>query len=664
MPFHPSLHVQLTEHTAAEPSGVVTELHMPQVDSEAGLAEANVQKAVVTFPKGMVISPSAASGLGACSPSQIGLTSDSPVKFNLAAPACPDSSQLGTVKIDTPLLPTPLEGYIYLAEQDNNPFHSLIAIYLSAYDPATAIRVKVAGRVELNQQTGQITAVFDELPQLPFGNVRLAFKQGPRAPLQAPTSCGNFTTSSDLTPWSAAGPGPSGETIPGSADAMSTDQFTVEGCDGSVFSPSFVAGTTNNQAGAYSPFSMTLSREDDQEQTIGGLSISLPPGLSGMLSNVPLCGEPQAGEGSCPASSQIGHVTAVFGPGPHPLTVPEPGKPADPVYLTGPYKGAPFGLAVVVPAEAGPFNLGRVVVRAKVEVNPITAQVTVSSDPLPTILQGVPTDVRTVNVVIDREGFTFNPTNCGSMTIGGSVSSTEGSTKALSDHFQSANCAGLAFKPQFKASTSGKTSRAKGASLDVKLTYPKAAFGSQANIAKVKVDLPKQLPSRLTTLQKACLASVFDQNPAACPSDSRVGSATASTPIIPVPLSGPAYFVSYGGAKFPELVVVLSGYGVTVQLHGETFISKAGITSSTFRQVPDVPVASFESKLPQGPFSALAANGNLCTKKLKMPTAFTGQNGAVLKQTTPIAVAGCGKAKPKKVKKSNKAGKGHKIKKK
>jgi hypothetical protein len=220
--------------------------------------------------------------------------------------------------------------------------------------------------------------------------------------------------------------------------------------------------------------------------------------------------------------------------------------------------------------------------------------------------------------------------------------------------FQVTNCATLTFKPIFKVSTAGKTSRAKGASLNVKLTYPKAAFGTQANIGKVKVDLPKQLPSRLTTLQKACPDSIFNANPATCPPDSRIGTATATTPVLPVHLEGPAYFVSHGGAKFPELIVALSGEGVTVYLHGETFISKAGITSSTFRTIPDVPIGVFELNLPQGANSALAANGNLCTAKLVMPTIFVGANGMSIKQSTPITATGCPKHKVKNHKKQSK----------
>ena len=226
----------------------------------------------------------------------------------------------------------------------------------------------------------------------------------------------------------------------------------------------------------------------------------------------------------------------------------------------------------------------------------------------------------------------------------------DGDAVTVADPFQAADCASLAFKPKFKVSTSGKTSKLDGASLTAKLTYPNAPLGTQANIAKVKVELPKRLPSRLSTLQKACVETVFDANPAGCPAGSVVGTATAVTPIMPVPLTGPAYFVSHGGAKFPELIIVLQGYGVTLDLHGETFISKQGVTTSTFATVPDAPVGSFELKLLQGPHSALAANGDLCKATLTIPTVFTAQNGAILRQSTKIDVTGC----PKKAKTTKK----------
>jgi hypothetical protein len=293
-----------------------------------------------------------------------------------------------------------------------------------------------------------------------------------------------------------------------------------------------------------------------------------------------------------------------------------------------------------------------VVVRASIAVDPHTAQLTITTDPLPSILAGVPTDLRTINAVIDRPGFMFNPTNCNPQAFSGTATSTAGATAPVSTPFQVGSCQALKFAPDFKVSTSGKTSRQDGASLDAKIVYPTGVLGanqasSQANIASVKVDLPKQLPSRLTTLQKACTAAQFDVNPAGCPKESLVGSATAITPVLPVPLTGPAYFVSHGGEAFPQLIVVLRGYGVTVDLVGDTFISKAGITSSTFKQVPDVPITSFDLKLPEGKFSALASNlpesdhGNFCGQTLTMPTAFTGQNGAVINQSTPITIEGC-----------------------
>jgi hypothetical protein len=329
--------------------------------------------------------------------------------------------------------------------------------------------------------------------------------------------------------------------------------------------------------------------------------------------------------------------------------------------LTGPYEGAPFGLSIVTPVVAGPFNLGTNVVRAKIEVDPHTAQITVTTDAsgpysVPTILAGIPTDIRSINAVIDRQGFMFNPTNCDPASFSGTATSAEGAHANLESHFQVGSCQSLKFKPDFTVSTAGKTSKANGASLDAKIVYPTEVPGanqasSQANIASVKVDLPKQLPSRLTTLQKACTAAQFEANPAGCPAASVVGHAKVITPILPVPLEGPAYFVSHGGEAFPSLIVVLQGYGVTVDLVGTTFISKAGITSSTFKTTPDVPFSSFELALPEGKYSALATNlpakddYSFCGQKLAMPTAFTAQNGAVIHQSTPISVTGCAKAK-------------------
>jgi hypothetical protein len=428
-------------------------------------------------------------------------------------------------------------------------------------------------------------------------------------------------------------------------------------CPGSPlpFTPSLTAGSTTDQAGGYTDFSLLLTRADDQ-QRISGLQFKTPEGLLGMISKVPLCPEPQAAQGACSAASQIGHTVVEAGPGPYPLVVPQPGQPSAPIYLTGGYRGAPYGLSVVVPLVVGPFTLQTQVVRASIAVDPHTAQLTVTTDPLPQIIDGIPTDLRTINAVIDRPGFMFNPTDCDPQSFSGVATSAEGNQAAISSHFQVGSCQSLKFAPNFKVSTSGRTSRRDGASLTAKVLYPTGAPGanqvsSQANIASVKVELPKQLPSKLKTLQKACLARVFEANPADCPKESIVGHATAVTPVLPVPVSGPAYFVSHGGEAFPSLILVLQGYGVTVDLVGSTFINRKGITSSTFKQVPDVPITSFELALPKGEYSALAANlpvsarGSFCGQKLVMPTTFTGQNGAEIHQNTPIAINGCTRKK-------------------
>jgi hypothetical protein len=599
------------------------------------LVAADIKDTTVVLPEGVVINPGQAAGLTACQAGEDGVGTQGP-------PSCASSSQVGTDEIDTPLLAHPLKGSVYIL-QSNPPNLQLL---VSA--GGEGVYLKLVGNVSLNEQTGRLTTTFENTPELPFTTFKLAFSGGARAALTTPTGCGSYTTTSDFTPWSS----------PFSSDVFPSSSFEVSsGCASPLpFSPVLTAGSTTDQAGGYSDFSLLLTRADEQ-QRISSLTFKTPEGLLGMISKVPLCEEPQAAQGTCSSAAQIGHTQVTAGPGPYPLVVPEPGQGAAPIYLTGGYKGGPYGLSIVVPVIAGPFNLGTVVVRASIAVDPHTAQLTVTTDPLPSILDGIPTDLRTINAVIDRPDFIFNPTSCAPQEFSGTATSTQGTTVPIASHFQMGSCRSLTFKPDFKVSTSGKTSRANGASLDAKIVYPTGALGanqasSQANIAEVKVELPKRLPSRLTTLQKACTAAQFDANPAGCPADSLVGSATAVTPVLPVQLTGPAYFVSRGGEAFPQLIVVLQGYGVTVDLVGDTFISKAGITSSTFKQVPDVPITSFELKLPEGPYSALAANGNLCTKKLTMPTEFIGQNGAEIHQSTPIAVTGCKKAKRTKRSKS------------
>jgi hypothetical protein len=610
---------------ADSPSGLSVNLQVPQEERLTGLATANLKNTVVTLPAGMAVSPSAANGLGACSEAEIGL-------HNAEEPSCPDDSKVAEAEIVTPLLEAPLKGSVYLAQQGNagpaqgsNPFSSLLAIYLVA--EGSGALIKLAGHVEADPSTGQLTTTFENNPQLPFSELKLSFFTGPRAPLVSPPACGTYTTTTQLTPWSAPFSGP---------PATPQDSFTLASGCGGGFAPSFTAGMESSQAGAFSPFSVTFSRQDG-EQRLGGVQVTTPPGLLGALKSVVQCPEPQASAGACGPESLIGETTVAAGPGEDPYWV-KGGR----VYLTGPYKGAPFGLSIVVPAIAGPFNLGNVIVRAAITVDPHTAQVTVTSDPLPSILQGIPLDLRTVNVTVDRPGFMFNPTNCSPLTAAATIASTGGASAAVSSPFHVTNCAALAFKPSFTVSTQAKTSKANGASLDVKVI----SGSGQANIAKVDVTLPEQLPSRLTTLQKACTEAQFAANPAGCPAGSFVGVATAVTPVLNVPLTGPAILLSHGGAAFPDLVLILQGQGVTIELTGNTDIKK-GITYSRFETVPDAPFSTFELKLPEGPHSILGAylpakaNGSVCGQGLVMPTTITAQDGAVVTQTTKIAVTGC-----------------------
>jgi hypothetical protein len=638
LPFEPSISVAPDGQAASTPSGLTVGVHVPQEGAlnPTGLAPADVKDTTVTLPAGIQISPAGADGLEACSLGEIGLEEH-------GDPSCPDGSKVATAEIHTPLLPNPLVGEVYLAAQNANPFGSLVAMYIVAKDPVSGVLVKFAGQVTLDPVTGRLVSTFKDTPQLPFEDLTLHFFGSARAPLTTPALCGTYTTQASIAPWS------------GNAPANSSSSFQITSgpngapcSDPQPFTPGFQAGSTNLQAGAFTPFTLTMSRPD-ADQTLSRVEMQMPPGLLGTLSSVKLCPEPQASLGTCGEESLIGHTVVSAGLGNDPYTV-TGGK----VFITTGYKGAPYGLSILNPAKAGPFDLGTVVVRASVFVDPQTAALKIVSDPLPTILDGIPLQIQHVNVTVDREKFTFNPTNCNKTQIGATLTSTEGATAPVSTSFQVTNCRALEFKPKFAVSTAAKTSRANGASLHVKLTYPNTPQGTEANIRSVKVDLPKQLPSRLTTLQQACPDSTFATNPAACSSASRIGTAKATTPLIPVPLTGPVYFVSHGGAKFPELIVVLSGYGVTVDLHSETFISKAGITSSTFRTIPDVPVGTFELTLPEGKYSALAANGNLCKSKLAMPTAFTAQNGMVIKQSTPITATGCPKKHKAKAKSKTK----------
>ena len=656
--FTPTLEISPETSFSDTPTGLKATVRVPQGLNPEGLATSGLKETTVTLPEGLVVNPGQATGLQACQPAQENVGGpEAELESKDGPPECPAASKIGTDEIATPLLPHRLKGNVYILQNNPPDLKLLVAA------EGEGVFLKLIGNVHLDERTGRLTTTFKGVelpngqfsgtPDAPLNEFVLSFSGGAQAALVTPSTCGQYPYGADFRPWSY-------EFV---EDSFASGNFSITagpGGGGSCtnplpFSPSLTAGSTTDQAGGFTDFSMLLQRPDGQ-QRIQKLQFKTPEGLLGMISKVPLCKEPLAASGECSESSQIGHTVVGAGPGPYPLFIPQAGAPPAPIFLTEGYEGAPYGLSIKVPIVAGPFTLETKIVRARIEVDPHTAQLTVTTDPLPTIVSGIPADLRSIDAVIDRPGFMFNPTHCAPLAFTGTATSTEGANAPLSYRFQVGSCQALQFKPDFKVSTAGKTSKKDGASLEAKIVYPTTPLGanqasSQSNIASVKVDLPKQLPSRLTTLQKACTAAQFESNPAGCPKESLVGHATAVTPVLPVPLNGPAYFVSHGGEAFPSLIVVLQGYGVTVDLVGTTFISKAGITSSTFKQVPDVPIYSFDLTLGEGPFSALTANlpvkdhYSLCGQKLTMPTAFTAQNGAVIHQSTPIGVTGCAKAK-------------------
>jgi hypothetical protein len=680
--FDPSLQVSPETTSVDSPSGFEVGVGVPQSPDVIGdLASPDLKGSVVGFPEGVSLSPGAANGLVACpesGPEGIAFGDhDRVANENMveegeelgadglvhpAAGHCPQASEIGEAEAVSPILAEPLRGHLFVAEpacgnagqevcsEADAANGKLFGVYLELSGEGVIIKLK--GMVSVNPQTGRVTTSFQDLPEQPVSNIRLKLNGGPRASLATSQSCGQATTTSDLTPSSS----------PYTPDAQPFSSYTTTACS-NVFAPGFLAESTSSVAAVFSPFTLTLRRPGG-EQDLGGVSVVMPGGLLGRIAGVGLCPEPAAGAGTCGVvapGSRVGSVVAAAGSGAAPFW--QSGQ----VFLTGAFGGGPFGLSIVVPADAGPYHLGDIVVRSSIRINPVTAAVSVVTGALPQMVDGVPLRVQAVNVTVGGEKpFTFNPTNCDSAAVTGTVTGAQGASANVSAPFAATGCAALPFKPVFSASTAGQATKAHGAGLLTKLVFPAAAAGSaspevDANVAAFKVELPRQLPSRNTTLQKACLAAVFDANPAGCPAASNIGSVLAHTPVLSGALAGPVYLVSYGGEKFPQIVMILQGEGVTVDLTGTIYVSKAGITSITLKTVPDAPVSSFELKTPKGPFSALTSyvpakdEFNLCGQSLVMPTTITAQNGAVVKQATRITITGCPKHKAKKKAKGKKA---------
>jgi hypothetical protein len=624
--FNPAAAVQPTSHTADAPTGVNVEVNVPQPQDPDGLATAHVRKTKMVFPEGMSVSPSSAAGLGACSEAQIGLGSND-------APSCPQSSVLGKVTIDTPLLEEQLKGDIVLAQPYANPFNSLVALYITAKGPG--FYLKLPGRADLDPVTGQVTATFDETPQLPFSKLRVEFPGGPDASLATPPSCGAVSTKAELTSWASSLP-----------VALSLPMSIDQGCSQGPNAPSFTAGTTQPMAGTYAPFAFHATRAD-RTPYLSRIDTTLPPGLLANLGSVTRCAGSDAAAGTCPASSRIGSTSTLAGPGALPLPV------KGDVYLTGPYKNpatgqdAPFGLSIAVPTagQAGPFDLGTVVVRAGIYVDPTDTHVTVKSDPLPTIIKGIPLRLRQVNLEIDRPEFTLNPTNCQPKSIGGSFDALGAPTNKQTLPFQVGGCGELAFKPKLALKFTGQTHRSAHPALKATLRMPKGG----ANIAKTTVLLPETEFIDNAHITNPCTRVQFDAGQ--CPKSSILGTATATTPLLDEPLRGPVYFRSNGGAReLPDLVADLNG-PIHVTLVGFIDSVKTGPETSRVRtrflSVPDAPVSKFVLNMKGGDKGLIVNTEELCKVRPRARAEFTGQNGK-RSVSNPLVKLSCGGGKKRK----------------
>jgi hypothetical protein len=597
-----TISVAPTESRANAPSGFDIALNVPQGDAAVGVGTPPLRRVQVDFPRGVELSPTVADGLAGCTDGQLGLGSD-------AEPSCPEAAKIGSVSVETPLLEKDLTGSVYVGTSTPE---AMFRVFLVLEGPG--VLLKIPGTVEADAGTGQLTAVFDNLPELPFSSMQMHLKGGAGAPLSTPP-CGTFTTTSELTAWS-------GQT----SSANSTMSIGSDCGQSAKFEPSLTAGLTNPVAGGSSTFSLRLTRPSGQ-QAIGSLDVTLPLGVLAKVGSVPLCPEAQAAAGTCSAASQIGTTTVGAGDGSAPTYVPQPGKAPTAVYLAGPYKGAPYSLSVVVPAQAGPYDLGTVVVRSALRVDPLTAQISVESDPIPTILKGVPLRIQDLRVDIDRPGFIVTPTNCKPTAVTSTVTSVEGTVAHPSSRFQVGNCAVLSFKPSLALSMAGSTTRTGHPALTAVLTAP----AGEANIAKTSVLLPPTEFIDNAHIKNPCTRVQFNAN--ACPAASILGTAVAYTPLLDKPLEGPVYFRSNGGEReLPDLVADLNGQIHVVLVGFIDSVQKKGSESSRvrtrFQSVPDAPVSKFVLKLKGGKKGLLQNNTDLCRATNQANVQMVGQNGA------------------------------------
>jgi hypothetical protein len=613
LPFEPTITSVTGTHRAASPTGLDVNVTVPQNNGPDGLATAHVRKIVTRFPKGVTVSTSAVAGLGACSEAEIGIGDNNP-------PNCPDSSKLGNVTIKTALLEKPVEGDVYLAKQKANPFHSTFAIYMVARGPG--FYLKLPAELNVDKQTGQLSTVFENLPQLPFEEAHLDFRGGPTAPLTTPDTCGTYTTHTEFTSWASA--------IPVVQEAPMVINENCAG--GGSFNPTLQAGVASPVAGANSPLTFRIRRQDG-EQNLSKLEFTLPEGELAKLKGVEVCPESLAPSGACGVKSQVGVSTTAIGTGAFPLFVPQPGKAPTALYLAGPYKGAPYSLVTKVPAQSGPFDFGLIVVRTAINLDPITSQVLAKSDPLPQILEGVPIQYRDVRIEVQKPDFTVNPTSCEERFVKTTITSTQGALAHPQTPFKVGDCASLNFGPKLAFKLKGGTNRGDFQALTATLTTGR----HEANIAKVAVTLPHSEFLEQGHIGTVCTRVQFAAKK--CPEASIYGFARAETPLLDQPLQGPVYLRS-SNHSLPDLVATLNGQ-FDIELAGRIDSQNGGIRN-TFEVVPDAPVTKFVLKMKGGAKSLLVNSRNLCKSVSKADVKMVGQNGK-RHNFRPVVANSCGK---------------------
>jgi len=616
-----------------------------------GLAQSETKKAEIVFPEGVTINPSIGEGLGVCTPSDL----ERETLLSAPGEGCPNSSKIGSVEAQAPIVDEPLQGSIYLAQQDDpattepgaeNPFDSLIALYFVLKNPTLGVIAKLPLKVEPDPTTGRLVATLDDIPQFPIAHFNAHLREGQRAPLVTPAACGTYTTEAKLYPWSD----------PSTPHTVLSDFEITKGVGGGScppggvppFHPHFEAGAINNNAGSFSPFNMRLTRADG-EQDMTKFSSVLPPGELGSLNGVSKCpdaaiaiakaksGRQELASPSCPANSLIGHTLAGAGVGSALTYV------GGQVYLGGPYHGDPLSVISVTPAVAGPFDAGTVVVRLALNLNPKTAEVEVdgaNSDPIPHILKGIVLKVRDLRVYVDRHNFTLTPTNCdetsAKATLFGSylnvLDPADDVPVDLSTRYQAANCLNLGYKPDLALSLKGGTKR--GGHPGLLATYKPRA--GDANVKGLIVRLPRSAFLDQAHIRTICTRVQFAAK--ACPPGAQYGYIKAWTPLLETPLEGPVYLRS-SNHKLPDLVFDLHGL---VDIEVSTRIDSAnGGIRATLENLPDAPLSKVVLRMQGGKKGLIVNSRDLCGASSKADVQFSGQNGKE-HDVNPVMRADCG----------------------